>query len=143
MSPARRGPRRASACRRVIRSPTPRRLPEMAAPFLSQQQTTAILVELVRRGWWVTDAERTPTGLIVGFDFLPRVRPNWLKAFEVNGLQCTPDGIERVVEAWRADVLRRLHGNYALTDTVRRLVAEHGPEAVTAAMTGKAYADAA
>jgi hypothetical protein len=106
------------------------------ASYLTPLVTTAILRELVGRGWWVTEAERTPTGLLIGFDFMPSVRPNWLKAFEVVGLQCTPDGIERAVNRWREDVLRRLATREQLSATVRRLLAEHGPDAVRAAMAG-------
>ena len=108
-------------------------------PYLSTTQVSEICRELVRRGWWVTDAERTQTGLLIGFDFMPRVRPNWLKAFEPIGLQCTPDGIERLVNAWREDVLIRLKSGDQLSATVRRLLAEHGRDAVHAAMFGAPF----
>ena len=106
--------------------------------MLSQEQANDLSRELVRRGWWITQAEPTARGLIIGFDFMPRVRPNWLKAFEVGPQDASPEGVERIVEAWRGDVLRRLDA-CELSQTVRRLLDEHGAEAVRLAMTGKAF----
>ncbi len=108
----------------------------LAVSYLHGHDLTDLCRQLVGRGWWITEAEMTEEGAIIGFDFMPRVRPNWLKAFEVKGAECGIDGIERQVEAWRADVLQRLEA-CDLSPTVRRLLAEHGVDAVRAAMTGR------
>lgn len=94
--------------------------------------------ELVQRGWWVTAAEKTNDGVIVGFNFMPHVPLCWLKAFEVPFEEATPDGIERHIEAWRERVLGTLEKG-EVSATVRHLIAEHGREKVTEAMRARVF----
>lgn len=89
--------------------------------------------ELVRRGWWVNAAEKTDTTLLIGFNFMPHAQPAWLKAFEVPHEEATPDGVERAIEAWKETVRHALR-NGGASETVRRMVAEHGLARVQEAM---------
>lgn len=91
---------------------------------------------LVERGWWVTAAERTPDTVIIGFNFMPRGHPSWLKAFEAPHADATVEGIEARIEVWKARVRFTLE-NGAASETVRKMVAEHGPDAVREAMDGR------
>lgn len=94
----------------------------------------ALCRELVRRGWWVTAAERTGAGVIVGFNFLPeRGAPSWLKAFEVPDHLADVRGVEVMIRTWMDGVLWDLE-NGTPSETVRRMVAEHGPQVVREAM---------
>lgn len=99
---------------------------------------TALCQELVRRGWWVTAAERTNDSVIVGFNLMPRATPNWLKAFELPHALATPGGFEREIETWRSRVRADLENNKA-SDVVRHLMAEHGPEKVREALNATAF----
>lgn len=98
----------------------------------------ALCKELVRRGWFVTEAELMQDSVIVGFNFLPRHDPNWLKAFRLPFKDATPDAFEREIDLWRADVLRRLD-DCELTPVLRRLLAEHGADKVREAMNARAF----
>jgi hypothetical protein len=92
--------------------------------------------QLVQRGHFVTAAEMCPATVIVGFNFMPRAVPAWLKAFEVTHRDATPDGVEAAMEKWKAGVRRDLERG-EVSDTVRLMIAEHGPGAVQDAMRGK------
>lgn len=96
----------------------------------------ALCRELVRRGWWVTAAEKCNETVLIGFNFMPHAVPAWLKAFEVPHAQATPEGVEAAIEAWKATVRRALE-NGGASKTVRQMVAEHGPDAVKEAMDGR------
>jgi phosphoglycolate phosphatase-like HAD superfamily hydrolase len=93
----------------------------------------ALCRELVRRGWWVTAAEKTPHSVIVGFNFMPERVPAWLKAFEVPLESATPDGVEHAVEDWKASVRHAILNGKA-SPVVRQMVAEHGITRVREAM---------
>lgn len=95
--------------------------------------------ELVKRGWFVTafepvvNTERSAGSLIVGVNFMPQRRPSWLKAFELPISAATPDLFEKAIEVWKRRVRHDLRHGRA-SHTVRRMLAEHGPEAVREAM---------
>ena len=96
----------------------------------------ALCRELVRRGWWVTAAEKCPETVIIGFNFMPHAVPAWLKAFEVAHADANPEGVEAAIEAWKAGVRNALE-NGGASETVRKMVAEHGIAAVREAMDGR------
>jgi len=92
--------------------------------------------ELVRRGWWVTAAETCPATVIIGFNFMPQAGPpSWLKAFEVPHHLATPEGVEMMIRTWMAGVRWDLE-NGTPSETVRKMVAEHGVGRVREAMSG-------
>lgn len=95
----------------------------------------ALCRELVRRGWWVTAAEKCPESVLIGFNFMPHGHPSWLKAFEVPDRQATADGVEIHIRTWMAGVRWDVE-NGTPSETVRKMIAEHGPEAVREAMSG-------
>ena len=98
---------------------------------------------LVARGWHVTAAERCPETVLIGFNFMPRRAPAWLKAFELPHRHADVRGVEIHVETWKAGVRHDLELGHP-SALVRQMVAEHGPEAVKAAMApGAAYVRAA
>jgi hypothetical protein len=92
--------------------------------------------ELVRRGWWVTAAEKTQATVLIGFNFMPERAPSWLKAFEVPHDAATVEGVEAAIETWKAGVRHALQ-NGGASQTVRHMVAEHGPHRVEEAMRAK------
>ena len=98
----------------------------------------ALCRELVQRGWFVTGADEMSDGIVVGFNFLPRHDPNWLKAFRLPVKDATPDGFEHEIDLWRRDVLHRLD-NCELNPVLRRLLAEHGADKVREAMSARAF----
>lgn len=91
---------------------------------------------LVSRGWWVTAAEWTPETVIIGFNFMPQKHPSWLKAFEVPHADATVGGVEAAIETWKAGVRHALQ-NGGASETVRKMIAEHGTQAVGEAMHGR------
>lgn len=99
----------------------------------------AICRELVRRGWWVTAAEKTNSSVIVGFNFFPRGDPSWLKAFELPYADATPDGVERAIDDWMFSVRQAIE-NGEPSATVRQMIAEHGIDNVRRVMRGRADA---
>lgn len=95
--------------------------------------------QLVDRGWYVTAAEKTDQTVMVGFNFMPGPAPTWLKAFEVDHKDATVEGIEAAIEAWKAQVRHELE-NGASSQLVRQMIAEHGPDKVKEAMSGRLHA---
>lgn len=80
----------------------------------------------------MTAAERTASGVIVGFSLLPPgLSPTWLKAVEAMTLD--PDAVERALETWQGHCVRSLVAGEP-SPIVRRMVAEHGRDAVMAAL---------
>src|SRR6185369_922584 len=88
---------------------------------------------LVERGHFVTAAEKCAETVLIGFNFMPRAAPAWLKAFEVPHHDATVEGVEAAIEAWKAGVRRDLERGES-SQVVRQMIAEHGPDAVREAM---------
>lgn len=111
----------------------------MSGVTLKPGELSDLCRTLVQRGWWVTAAEKTPHTVLIGFNFLPRKHPCWLKAFEVPLAAATVEGVEAAVEAWKAEVRERLANGMA-SALVRQMIAEHGLDVVREAMrAGVAY----
>jgi hypothetical protein len=91
--------------------------------------------QLVQRGHWVTAAEKTNETVIIGFNFMPERVPAWLKAFEVPHRHANVEGVEVMIETWKAGVRWDLENGKA-SQTVRHMIAEHGPQRVREAMGG-------
>lgn len=107
--------------------------------MMTGERLESLCRELVRRGWWVTAAENCPETVIIGFNFMPGRAPAWLKAFELAHEDATVEGVEAAVEAWKETVRHRLENGIA-SETVRRMLAEHGPGAVQEVMLARSAA---
>lgn len=103
---------------------------------LTAQRINDLARELVQRGWMVTAAEANLLTLIVGFNFMPNRAPSWLKAFEVPLAEVSVEAFERRIEAWKHKVRDELARGKS-SETVRRQLAEHGPDAVKEAMRAR------
>ena len=107
--------------------------------MMAPGQLETLCRRLVERGWWVTAAEKTEAAVLIGFNFMPNGHPSWLKAFEVPHHLATPEGVETMIRTWMAGVMWDLE-NGTPSETVRKMVAEHGPDRVRKAMNGRLVA---
>jgi hypothetical protein len=107
---------------------------------LREAALTQFAVELIRRGWFVTAIETGARTALIGFNFLPNRRPSWLKAFEVPLDELTVGAVERRIEDWKASVRHGLALGRT-SWTVRRMLAEHGPDRVEEAMRAREPAE--
>jgi hypothetical protein len=103
--------------------------PAADEPMIAPGQLESLCRRLVERGWWVTAAEKTPQTVIVGFNFMPYASPTWLKAFEAPHHLANVEGLEVMIETWKAGVRHDLE-NGGASALVRQMVAEHGVGAV-------------
>lgn len=106
--------------------------------MLAPGHLEALCRELIRRGWWVTAAEKTGDTVLIGFNFIPHAVPTWLKSFELAHADANPEAVEAAIELWRARVLHELENGRA-SSTVRQMVAEHGVAAVREAMCARSF----
>lgn len=95
-----------------------------------------IVRELLTRGWRVMSARPLGDRVLIGVEFMGGRAPTWLKAFEVPAVAATPDAVEADIVRWQMKVLRELAEGRS-SPLVRRMIAEHGQDAVVAAMTGR------
>jgi hypothetical protein len=89
---------------------------------------------LLLRGWRVVSAREVGGMAVVGLEFMGGRAPTWLKAFEVPIRDATPAAVEAQIFQWQGKVLRDLAEGRP-SPLVRRMIAEHGQDAVIGAMT--------
>lgn len=94
----------------------------------------ALMRELHARGYPATNAKGEGATLLITFDLMPGRCPAWLKAVEVHSTARFPaDLVGLELGRWQMSVLAAIAEGRP-SSIVRRMIAEHGHEAVIAAM---------
>jgi hypothetical protein len=98
-----------------------------------QTDVIGIVQELIHRGWRVTNAHDHGDKVSVAFELMNGVDPTWHKAVEVPAREASPNEVERVMRAWQAKVRLDIRLGRP-SPVIRRMIAEHGQDAVDRAL---------